>query len=557
MEFPAAIEAYEKAYWIAIRMGVPHRTMLLFNALQYVRDNSGWPSNYMEEQYKFGYALAERLGGTPELRVIAILTWALPYVNSDNGPKAEKLYREALAELGKGANVDGGRAARVYMNLGLSLILQAKFEEGIQFNQIAYERLTQIYGEAHPDLIFPLNNIGWALQALGRPAEALSYHEQGKKIIEDLSGPQSKRAGPAYHYRAMALAGLRRYEEARVAYSDLAVLYRKTYGSRHFRTAIVLMEAARTALRSGRLTQAVALVDEAKIATPDLAEETFKGHVHAAKTEIHAQVAIERGDVDGAEKKILRASGILPGQDGSKEPPYPEVSRIWALLYVCRGDLAQAIAAVEPWSTEHRKGRLNLRERPVRWTLVELLTRDGQFERARHELATMGEDREELKESADALRPLGAAEAEWISLGIDVAEGIDADPNLHDTWCASAKFRLGRAAEILNRANHAAHRWLPLQLERASVAIRCSDFELASMLLQGAQKKHLEFGPEYTAQRTRLVALREELQSARAKNESMYDGFLFHIARQEVSKMTEYRAGCIELKPTMPEWRNR
>ena len=69
-------------------------------------------------------------------------------------------------------------------NIGSALQDLGKTEEGLAYYKQALEIRKALYGDKHPDVALSLNNIGSALQALGKTEEGLAYYKASLGDLE-------------------------------------------------------------------------------------------------------------------------------------------------------------------------------------------------------------------------------------------------------------------------------------------------------------------------------------------------------------------------------------
>jgi tetratricopeptide (TPR) repeat protein len=78
----------------------------------------------------------------------------------------------------------------------------------------------QKYGDKHPDVARSLNNIGWALKALGKIEEGLAYYKQALEIVKALYGDKHPHVATSLNNIGSALHGLGKTEEGLANYKQ-------------------------------------------------------------------------------------------------------------------------------------------------------------------------------------------------------------------------------------------------------------------------------------------------------------------------------------------------
>ena len=74
--------------------------------------------------------------------------------------------------------------------MGYLLQAQRKFDEAEPYWQESLDRRRRVLGEAHPDTLNSLNNMGSLRQQQGRPAEAEPFWLEALKKRRQLLGPE-------------------------------------------------------------------------------------------------------------------------------------------------------------------------------------------------------------------------------------------------------------------------------------------------------------------------------------------------------------------------------
>ncbi len=174
-------------------------------------------------------------------------------------PVCRKLLPHALAaaEQGEALNVAAEATGRLINQTGMYFLGRAQYDEAKQ----SFERALRIdeaaFGSDHPEVAIDINNLGNALQALGKLDEARQCYERALRIDEAAFGSDHPKVAIRVNNLGGVLTDLGKLDEARQCYERALRIDEAALGSDH-------PNVARDANNLGSALQALGKLDEAR-----------------------------------------------------------------------------------------------------------------------------------------------------------------------------------------------------------------------------------------------------------------------------------------------------
>jgi eukaryotic-like serine/threonine-protein kinase len=285
--------------------------------------------------------------------------------------EAETFYREAIDDFSGSLGPEHVLVAHATANLGLALHHQGRFAEAETLHRRALARREAAFGVHHSVTLESLNNLGLTLQALGRLDEA-------QATFERVLAGRTARLGPAHPGTTAVANNLGivqlvrgRHAEAEVSFQHAATRWAEQLGADHPHVGAAYNNLGLALAEQGRSAEAEAAWRRAL----EIWERGLPADHRDLGRVLHnlGEALVDRGEVVAARELLERAWTI---RAASKADGLGRAETAFAL--------GQAVKAGDPARAEEL------------------------FERARHELAAVGEEGDALRE---ALAVVGATPA--------------------------------------------------------------------------------------------------------------------------------------------------
>lgn len=167
----------------------------------------------IDELIRDARSYVRRAGSPPRLRGLQLASEAAVRAVQGRNAETYELMREAHAIAEAGDPFDPGNIMMV-QDLGAITMSRNELDEAERLFNIAVERQEQAFGRGHPNTARTLANLGTLYLRRGRPHVALDYYRRGQQMIEAYLGAGSPRANLTYQGQVWALNALGRYAEA-------------------------------------------------------------------------------------------------------------------------------------------------------------------------------------------------------------------------------------------------------------------------------------------------------------------------------------------------------
>ena len=125
-------------------------------------------------------------------------------------------------------------------NIGVALQRLGKLEKGLRYRKQALEILKAFYGETHPYVIASLDDFGFLFENLGKTEEGLIYYKQALGIRKALYGEKHPDVARSLKNIGFALEDLGKTEEGLIYYKHALKIQKALYGEKHPDVAVSL-----------------------------------------------------------------------------------------------------------------------------------------------------------------------------------------------------------------------------------------------------------------------------------------------------------------------------
>ncbi len=147
-------------------------------------------------------------------------------------------------------------------NVGVALQRLGKASEALPYHEEALEKRRRVLGEEHPSTLTSISNLGVALHYLGRSEEALPYYRETLEKRQKTLGPDAPETLEAVSNIASFLWELDKHDEAMAYYREALEKRRRVLGEDHPDTLLALSNIGAAFRDQGKWTEAVAHLRE-------------------------------------------------------------------------------------------------------------------------------------------------------------------------------------------------------------------------------------------------------------------------------------------------------
>lgn len=255
----AAVEVFEDAYFLAHESG-DHR--LASSVARQLASLVGYTLAKTEPAALWArLAVSEASQGGVPVGALASAEHHLGMVHEGAGhwERAEALYDRALQRLAGGDSDYRLTRAQILVSISALEGGRGKVDEAIVAANEAIALYDDVYGPQHADTVPAIGNIGFALHATGRFAEAYDWHNRAFAITERVYGHDHARAIPALSNLAAAAHAMGDVTLAKRHYADSERVIKTHFGDEHADLALIASNLAMLADDDGDVDLAAEL----------------------------------------------------------------------------------------------------------------------------------------------------------------------------------------------------------------------------------------------------------------------------------------------------------
>lgn len=255
----AAVDIFEDAYFLAHESGDHKLSSLVARQLASL---VGYTLGRTEPAALWArLAVSEAYQGGVPLGALASAEHHLGMVHETAGhwERAEALYDRALRRLAGGASDYRLTRAQVLVSMSALDGGRGKVDEAIVAANEAIALYDDVYGPQHADTIPAVGNIGFALHATGRFAEAYDWHNRALSITEHEYGLDHAMAIPCFTNLAAAAHAMGEVPLAKRHYAESTRLVKAHFGDDHADLAVIASNLAMLADDDGDVELAAEL----------------------------------------------------------------------------------------------------------------------------------------------------------------------------------------------------------------------------------------------------------------------------------------------------------
>ncbi|MEW6167010.1 MAG: serine/threonine-protein kinase [Pseudomonadota bacterium] len=209
--------------------------------------------------------------------------------------------------------------------------------KAVAIHREVLDTVLDLHGELYPDAATGMTNLGWALGADGRLAEARQMLERAITVRTRILDRNDPNLATSWHHLGVTLRSLGEYAQAEQAFAQVLRIDRAALHAQHPWIAFALDNLASVLIEQDRTAEALRLLDEA---TPLLAaiygEDSLRAATHQ---QIRAAALARAGDIDGAAALLDRVLSLRRAR------PEAQPAALAAALVARARLLAQAGAA--------------------------------------------------------------------------------------------------------------------------------------------------------------------------------------------------------------------
>ncbi|MEM6989335.1 MAG: serine/threonine-protein kinase [Myxococcota bacterium] len=263
-----------------------------------VHSASGRPN---EAEAALARALTESLGAGNEWEAAVAATSLIEFVGRNGKRKAErerwtKVAQGIITKLGSPADLTGDLA------LGEAIALRAEGDPtaALASAEVALERYIEHYGEADTRTAHAHEEIGLALDILGRADESVIHVERSVEIERKVWGEQHPRVGSSLVNLGIVYAQQGRIDDGAKSFAQAVAILEAVYGSDSIMIVQALTNSANAAEIQGKYEEALAL---------NLRARAIRTRVHGPD---HIEVAVNLANGGSALTQLERYDEAMP-----------------------------------------------------------------------------------------------------------------------------------------------------------------------------------------------------------------------------------------------------
>jgi eukaryotic-like serine/threonine-protein kinase len=253
----------------------------------------------------------------PDIDESALLTLkqrlGFSYIRLGEGAKAEKTFRELIADFSRVAGPDSANVLRVRLNLAQAYMIQNKHVEAIQETNAIYPEFVSRLGPEHELTMQLLTTRAQSEGTLGRWDDAIRDDLAIYQIALRKQGPMSFFAVATLSDAALAQCRGNHYFEGQVNARKAYEASRKAFGEKAGLTGGTAYTLASCLIGIGKLDEATQLLQGIDI--PAVAQLAGIQDWGANVTLAQAEIALRRGDKVTARKQLDSAAPVFTRPD--------------------------------------------------------------------------------------------------------------------------------------------------------------------------------------------------------------------------------------------------
>ena len=374
-----------------------------------------------EELSRRGYEASRRvLGPDHPTTQDARTTMGLAILRQSRFQEAENIFREQLSALEE--TPEDSRIVTVANDLGSTLLMQARYEEGLEAYERSFDLGQRLLGAKHPHTLNALNNIALSNQALGNVELGADQFRQVIALRTEVLGTEHPRTLRSRQHLAASLVTLGEYAQAIDVLQSLYDTRTRVLGDDHPDTLWTLQDLGRSYAGAERYDEAITLLGDVLQRRKRLLgsehRDTQVSRYYLGATQRAA------GHYDTAEQQLLAALDVVATHDTVNTEYTLSAELELAYLYLDSGELRQAASILNTAA-----GRLETfealpdLEAELLFARGETLRRQGEMERAELLLVEAYEI-----QSSNAIPEASATAAALVALYDAIGAGDKAEP---------------------------------------------------------------------------------------------------------------------------------